>query len=99
MSRSHDDPPTQWPGLELLTVTALAEDIYYGWHPDHANPIFWHWCTPADPERTASGTRWIAANTESHQMVNRDPLHLEPSLLWECCGLHGWVRDGRWTPA
>lgn len=28
-----------------------------------------------------------------------DPLHLEPSILRQECGLHGWIRGGRWVPA
>lgn len=28
-----------------------------------------------------------------------EPLHLEPSLLWKCCGLHGFVRNGMWITA
>lgn len=30
---------------------------------------------------------------------NWDPLSLTPSLLCRTCGLHGWIRDGRWLPA
>lgn len=92
-------PPTDWPGLEMVQVTRLTDDIYYGWVGGHANPVFWHWCAPVDPELTASGTRWVAANTEGHTLVAREPLHLEPSLLWECCGVHGFVRAGEWVPA
>lgn len=28
-----------------------------------------------------------------------DPLTLSPSVLRRDCGLHGWIRDGRWEPA
>lgn len=99
MSHDRSTPPTDWPGLEMTGVTRLTDDIYYGWVGGHANPVFWHWCAPADPDLTTSGTRWIAANTEAHTLVSRDPLHLEPSLLWSCCGLHGWVRNGQWAGA
>lgn len=99
MSHPRDIPPTDWPGLEMTEVTRLTNDIYYGWVDGHANPVFWHGCAPVNPELTASGTRWIAANAEGHQMVTREPLHLEPSLLWTCCGLHGFVREGKWVSA
>lgn len=101
MSYDHGTPPIDWPGLDMSGATRLTNDIYYGWVAGHANPVFWHWCAAlADvpPERLVSG-RWVAANTEAHTLAARDPLHLEPSLLWSCCGLHGWVRDGRWVPA
>lgn len=100
MSYDHDTPPVDWPGLELAGVTKLTDDIYFGWLAEQ-NPIFWHWCAAlADvpPERLVSG-RWVAANTEAHTLVAREPLHLEPSLLWRCCGLHGFVRDGKWVLA
>jgi hypothetical protein len=100
VSHDRDTPPSDWPGMELTGMTRLTDDVYFGWLAER-NPIFWHWCAAlADvpPERTVSGG-WVAANTEGHTLVSRDPLHLEPSLLWTCCGLHGWVRDGRWEPA
>lgn len=30
---------------------------------------------------------------------SRDPMTLSPSVQWTCCGLHGFVRDGKWVPA
>jgi hypothetical protein len=29
----------------------------------------------------------------------RDPITLSPSVQWTCCGLHGFVRNGKWVPA
>ncbi len=83
-------PPTTWCDW-WADLTRLTDDVYFGWPPDETNPWFWHWCT-------ANG-RWEGAGTADHQMPSRTPLHLEPSLLWPCCGLHGWVREGRWLPA
>lgn len=100
MSHSKDVPPTDWPGMEMTGLTKLTDDIYFGWTHE-ANPLFWHWCAAlADvpEEHTVSG-RWVAAGTSDHTLVTKEPLHLEPSLLWECCRLHGWVRDGSWVPA
>ena len=99
MSAPRSLPPADWPGLEMAEIVALTDDIHYGWVDNHANPVFWHWCAPVDPELSATGTRWIAANTEAHTLESRAPLHLEPSLLWSCCGLHGFVREGEWIPA
>lgn len=101
MSHSHGAPPTDWPGLEMADMTKLTDDIYFGWLAHEANPMFWHWCparAAAPPERTVHGG-WVAAGTSAHTLVSREPLHLEPSLLWRCCGTHGWVRNGQWTPA
>lgn len=32
------------------------------------------------------------------QVVSKDPLTLEPSILRKPCGLHGYIRNGRWEP-
>lgn len=88
MGHARGNPPSNWPGLN---VTRVGPDIYYGWIADGDRPTFWHWCT--------EGQRWLAQGTQSHNLVSRDPLHLEPSLSWSCCGLHGWVRGGHWTGA
>jgi hypothetical protein len=32
------------------------------------------------------------------QVVQWEPLTLEPSILCEC-GFHGYIREGRWVPA
>lgn len=101
MGYSHDRPPVDWPGLEMASITRLTDDIYFGWLEHEANPMFWHWCAALAgvPEDRLMAARWLAAGTQDHTLVSREPLHLEPSLLWRCCGTHGWVRDGAWTPA
>ncbi|MCX3064193.1 hypothetical protein [Streptomyces beihaiensis] len=95
-------PPSEWPGLETSGLTTLTDDIYYGWLEHEANPIFWHWCVALEgvPEdRKVHEGCWVAAGASAHRLVSREPLHLEPSLLWRCCGLHGFVRNGVWAPA
>jgi hypothetical protein len=90
MGTRRDVPPDQWEALP--PATQVTPDIYFAWlHDDDSRPTFWHWCTVTG--------RWLAAGTQNHQLIAREPLHLEPSLLWECCGLHGWIRAGHWTGA
>ncbi|MGW0580483.1 hypothetical protein ACWD25_32015 [Streptomyces sp. NPDC002920] len=102
MSHDRDVPPSDWPGLEMVDMTKLTDDIYFGWLVKGTNPTFWHWCKALEavPEdlKVHAGC-WVAASTSAHTLVSREPLHLEPSLLWNCCGLHGFVRDGAWIPA
>jgi hypothetical protein len=63
-------------------------------------PLIWHWCTHRFwNEQHGANTEpgWAPAGVKAHILVSRDPLHLEPSLYWpDCCGMHGFVRDGRW---
>lgn len=88
----HDDPPTAW--CDWWTgLTRLTDEIFYGWPENDLapNPWFWHWCAPREI--------WVGASTADHTLVEREPLHLEASLLWPCCGTHGFVRGGTWQPA
>lgn len=92
----HDRPPSTW---EVAAVAA-GDDTYYRVTPDADPPnsgiLVWHWC-----EANVEGPRWMAAGVIRHVVMSEpdEPLHLEPSLLWPCCGKHGYIRDGRWTPA
>ncbi|MGW4803015.1 hypothetical protein [Kitasatospora sp. NPDC004272] len=90
--RDRSASPTEW-CTWWDDMVQLTPDIVCGWpsaEPE-PNPWFWHWCPTND--------RWQGASTANHTLVAREPLHLEPSLLWKCCGLHGWVRDGQWINA
>jgi hypothetical protein len=101
MAADRGKPPTEWPGLETSGLTKLTDDIYYGWLEHETNPMFWHWCPTYahEPEEKTVSGGWIGAGTGAHTLVCREPLHLEPSLLWRCCGTHGFVRGGVWIPA
>ncbi len=37
--------------------------------------------------------------SDGWDMVKRNPLTLDPSLLCRACGHHGWVKEGKWVPA
>lgn len=39
------------------------------------------------------------ANRPKWQLESLDPLTLSPSILQRECGLHGFIREGRWVPA
>ncbi|MFI5685917.1 hypothetical protein [Streptomyces sp. NPDC051636] len=107
MSNDRSTPPVDWPGLETVSMTKLTDDIYFGWLDHETNPMFWHRCAAlrdVPPERTVHGP-WVAAGTSRHTLVSREPLHLEPSLLWmlrpaRLCP--GWRMDpgltSRWHP-
>ena len=103
MSRDRDDPPSHWSPMRHVErgdfpsnwspfpVAKLTEDIYFGWADGDVKPWFYHWC--------GARNLWAGAGTGGHELVAREPLHLEPSLLWPYCNLHGWVRNGIWSDA
>jgi hypothetical protein len=90
-------PPTgpatahmRWSQNHILTINYL---------------LVWHLCDKnrwyMDPEKDQSKIEdykgWHPAGVNLHTLVSVDPLHLEPSLFWnDCCGMHGWIREGRW---
>jgi hypothetical protein len=92
-------PPSRWAG-----AVPLGSDIYWApWDTDPTDDdaggpvgsiLVWHWC----PATGVTG-RWMAADVRGHTLVSSEPLHLEPSLLWNCCGKHGWIRGGAWSDA
>jgi hypothetical protein len=98
VSRDHKSPPSEWAG-----ATDAGSDIYWSriadgdagiFQPDHhGSVIVWHWCTAGEDGR------WAASGTRLHTVVSLDPVHLEPSLLFRCCGVHGFLRQGRWVEA
>lgn len=45
---------------------------------------------PVEP-KLATGSCW--------NLTSRDPITLTPSIAYRCCGLHGFLTDGKWVPA
>lgn len=85
----HARTPDTWGG-----AVQLGGDVFMRRDPEESGAAaywFWHWC----PTRE----RWACAGTAKHDLISDETLHLEPSLLWPCCGKHGWVRNGAWTEA
>ena len=80
--------------------------ITWAWGYERPHLLVWHWCDrsvwlrrPGQDPALATPA-WNPAGVAAHTLVNREPLHLEPSLLWaDCCGMHGFIRDGQWSPA
>lgn len=68
-------------------------------------PLIWHWCDRSVAKANAGPEvqdwwlrpRWMGAGCRGHDLVSSDPLTLSPSLsLPDCCGLHGFIENGRW---
>lgn len=70
--------------------------------------IVWHDCDKHlwydDPEKNhdliPDYVGWHPAGVGKHDLISVDPLHIEASVYWpNCCGMHGFIRDGRWVSA
>lgn len=56
-----------------------------------------HTCT-----RPRDGVTLIVApelTIPGHTVISLDPVTISPSILCDDCGLHGFIREGRWVPA
>lgn len=90
----------------------LSEDVAYSWtcglkdDPDHTHVIeclwVWHDCdlnlNPVPDHWTHRYKGWQPTNVSLHDLISVDPLHIEASVYWTaCCGMHGWIREGKWV--
>ena len=73
----------------------LTRDVYWTVRDDGIMMIA-HVCV----NKGNTQPRWMWQSASRHQLISLDPLHLEPSIGWmECCGRHGFIRNGQWEPA
>jgi hypothetical protein len=59
----------------------------------------WHNCDGSllDPEAGKDYRGWMPSGVGLHTLISIEPLHIEASVYWPaCCGLHGFIRNGRW---
>lgn len=105
---------TYLPGLPAEAVK-VGERVAYSFgrcafepsDPHHVHTIdcvwVWHDCTVAlGPESVAPGAAfgWRPTGVGAHTLVQLLPLTLTASVYWpDCCGLHGFITEGRWSDA
>lgn len=93
-----------------VEVEPVGEKVAYSWTCglEHVHTIdclwVWHDCDlsrrPTDDHWTSVYKGWKPSGVGLHTLVNIDPLHIEASVYWpDCCGLHGWIRNGTWIDA
>lgn len=95
-------------------AVAVDEKVAYSWgRCEHVEDVahihtidclwVWHDCDQTlGAETVAPGQRfgWRPAGVSAHTLISIEPLHLEASVYWpDCCGMHGFIRDGRWVSA
>lgn len=70
-----------------------VESVHY---PDGSIRIR-HECTrPRDGRTLIVAPALQLAIPNGHRIVTRDPLTVSPSIACGDCGLHGFIREGRW---
>lgn len=102
----------KWAFMERYTdVIALGDKVAYTWtcgldsDSNHTHVIeclwVWHDCdlnlNPVGEHWTEKYVGWKPTGVAAHDLISAHPLHIEASIYWPtCCGLHGWIRDGRY---
>lgn len=101
-----------WFGGSPITVQSIegSDRIAYSWgrfasQPEDApltirNLLLWHDCTQSVGKADADRPGWAPWGAGLHTLVAVEPLHIEASVFYPaCCGMHGFIRAGRWVPA
>lgn len=103
----------KWAFMDRETeVEMLGDKVAYSWTCDllidHEHTIeclwVWHDCdlnlNPVPIHWTHRYKGWQPTGVAAHDLISVDPLHIEASVYWPaCCGMHGWIRDGKWIDA
>jgi len=101
--------PAEGPGRE---PKANAVDIGEGhrlefcqWQGETAGVIDWHrnkagaWCCGWVAFKQSKWGLQFKSGDVGWDVIQREPLTLNPSLLCKTCGDHGFIRDGKWVKA
>lgn len=84
-------------------ATDLGEGHSFMWmahglgHPPHAL-VEYHPRADGKPGG-CGGIVYFEGIKARHKLVSQEPLTIHPSLRCPTCGCHGWVKDGKWSPA
>ena len=86
--------------LRMADDDMAPEGVHPGWkNGDVLGVLLKHPCAKRGGEMTEDFIPVNYMPSKDWKLVSREPLTMEPSVAYECCGLHGFVRDGRWVPA
>ncbi len=80
-------------GLELV-VDAGDVKILKG---DDGVLRFWHRCEIIPDPVEGRLRKVVAPRMADHTVVSSEPLTIRPSALCPACGLHGFIRQGKWV--
>lgn len=84
-----------------IAESALApEGAHPGWaEGDVLGVLLTHVCSNRDGEAVQDFIPVNYMPSRDWQLVSRDPITISPSVNYTCCGVHGFLRDGKWVPA
>ena len=101
----------QWMSVVKLSDKVAYSLTCYNKHEltdEHTIDCLWIWhdcdmsvavdpATVKDMSKVELVQGWKPTGVAKHELLSIEPLHLEPSVYWPaCCGMHGFIRDGKW---
>jgi hypothetical protein len=102
-AKTYTDAYFDWPPEGLAKI---AENVAVSWTcgEEHSHSIeclwVWHDCAKIlGPDSVAPGKRygWCPSGVSLHTLVQQEPLTVTASIYWPvCCGLHGFITNGKW---
>ena len=89
--------PTAW----------LDEDGRHFWFNHECADVAKEWADKDYPLDEASAThfqegrnhRMLPLGSQGWTVTQNEPLTISPSILCGNCGVHGWIREGKWVKA
>lgn len=84
---------TEWTdiGHDVQVQLRYVNDVLHGVAYRHKRPDNGAQCEGFAATKPAWSDGWT--------VLSEAPIHIEPSLLCNACGHHGFIRDGRWVQA
>lgn len=104
-----DDTDVVWPpdyvggdeGVEWIQIAGV-DGMWISKPLVGGDGLLSSWWAHRSPTIARNDLGRVVFGEPHHRLVSEDPIHIEPSLLClpgDLCGLHGFIRDGRWVPA
>jgi hypothetical protein len=96
-----DSPLVDWPPEEFGRWIPVGPDVWITTPVEIANGVKRSWLAHKRKDGRNDSIGRVEFSPGHHTLVSEDPLHIEPSLLCPdpACGLHGFIRDGKWETA
>lgn len=86
--------------LRLADQDMEPEESHPGWKVgDVLGVLLTHPCAKREGQPVEDFIPVNYMPARDWQLVSRDPITLHPSVDYKCCGLHGFVTNGKWVPA
>lgn len=102
MTKPNWPPTARSMGVSKIEWIEVGERNWISRPAKNKNETLVAWWAHRSPVLDRNDLGTIVFDAAHHRLESLDPLTIAPSLLClpaDLCGLHGFVRDGKWVPA